>query len=444
LTVRRLLKAAVVIVVVATACGGGAGPSLEDYFAGLHDLQAPFEQAGEDLQADLQTKLQGVTTEEEARALFKTFLQDSLAVADGLVTDLQALEPPSEVEDEHAEFVSAGKAIRDALADVIDRFDEFASIDEIVRFFEEDLAAIGERGKQACRALQAVADQNNVQVDLSCGSSPPASTPSPAVDGSPEGEVPPGFEVFSATVEGFTIAYPSDWTKTEGAFGSVVFFQSPSEGASDAFQENLNVLTEALGETGIGLEEYTKAGKMQIEQLMTGLDIVEEGAATLAGLPAYLIHYTGTQGVFELEFLQVWTVSEEVAFVVTYTAQVGHYETSLGAAEEMIASFSLTSWTGTTSQGKPISFTVSDDVVTSVAIKWRHGGARCPLLNSGIEVSPLDIPIVEGVFTIQDPSIVGTFESDTTASGTARFTTNKRGCKAASVTWEARKQGSSA
>jgi len=98
------------------------------------------------------------------------------------------------------------------------------------------------------------------------------------------------------------------------------------------------------------------------------------------------------------------------------------------------------SWTGTTSQGKPISFTVSDDVVTSLAVRWRHGGASCPLLDSSVEVSQLDIPIVEGVFTILDPSIVGRFESDRrTASGTARFTTNKSGCKAASVTWEAQR-----
>lgn len=96
-------------------------------------------------------------------------------------------------------------------------------------------------------------------------------------------------------------------------------------------------------------------------------------------------------------------------------------------------------WAGTTSQGKSITFTVTDDSVTSIAVRWRHGGDACPLLDSRFEASALEVPIVEGVFTIQDPSIVGTFGSDATASGTASFTTNKSGCKPASITWEAQK-----
>jgi hypothetical protein len=434
---RRSMILPTLLALVAIGCGG-SGLSLQEYFSKLHQLQVPFEQNARDREAELQSSLQGAT-DQEALSLAKGDLEDIVAALDDLVADLEAIDPPKEAEEQHKEFVAATRAIRDAAADAIARFDEFASYDELVQFFTTDLAEVGQRGNDACNALQAVADDHRIDVDLSCDASPPAPTPSPSVEGSPEGEVPPSFEVFSATAEGFTIAYPSDWTKTEGAFDSVVLFQSPSEGASDAFPESINVFTEDLGKTGIGLEEYTKAGKTQIEQFITGVEIVEEGAATLAGLPAYRIHYTGTQGVLELEFLQVWTVSKGVAFVVTYTAQAGHYETSLGAAQEMIASFSLTSWTGTTSQGKPISFTVSDDVVTSIAIKWRYGGASCPLLDNSVEVSPLDVPIVEGVFTIQDPSIMGAFESDTTASGTARFTTNKPGCKNASVTWKAAK-----
>lgn len=156
------------LTLAATACGGG-GSTLQEYFDELHGIQTSFEQKGKDLQAELQTKLQGVTTQAEALPLFKGFLEDSLTAADGLVADLDAIDPPSEVQSQHQDLVDAAKAIRGGLSDVIDRFDEFASIDEISQFFTTDLADIEQQGTDACNSLQTVADDNDVNVDLSCG-----------------------------------------------------------------------------------------------------------------------------------------------------------------------------------------------------------------------------------------------------------------------------------
>ena len=166
---RLLVLGTVALAFVATACSGGSDLTLEQYFDKLHGLQTSFEQKGKDLQAELQTKVQGITTDAEGLPLFKGFLEDSLTAVDGLVDDLEAIDPPGEVQSQHQDFITAGKAIRDAAADVIGRFDEFTSVDEVAQLFTTDLADIGQQGTDACNALQSVADDNDINVDLSCG-----------------------------------------------------------------------------------------------------------------------------------------------------------------------------------------------------------------------------------------------------------------------------------
>ena len=165
---RRFVPASVVLAIVAAACGGGGNLSLEEYFSKMDDLQTSFEQQATALQAQVEGALQGVTDNEQALTVFKGFLEDSLTATDDLVAKLEALDPPSEAEGPHEDFVAAGKAIREGLASVIDRYDEFGSIDDISQFFTTDLADVEQQGTNACKALQAVADDNDIDVDLSC------------------------------------------------------------------------------------------------------------------------------------------------------------------------------------------------------------------------------------------------------------------------------------
>lgn len=164
--VRRLMLGSFVLAIVAAACGGGL--SLEEYFSKMDNLQTSFDQQGTALQTQVQSDLQGVTDSEEQLTVFKGFLEDSLTATDDLVAELEALDPPGEAQEAHDDFVAAGKAVRDGLADVIDRYDEFGSIEEISQFFTTELADVEQQGTDACGALQAVADDNEIDVDLNC------------------------------------------------------------------------------------------------------------------------------------------------------------------------------------------------------------------------------------------------------------------------------------
>jgi hypothetical protein len=164
---RRVVLGSVVLAIVAAACGGG-DLSLEEYFSKMDDLQTSFDQQGTALQTQVQGALQGVTDSEDQLTVFKGFLEDSLKATDDLVVKLKALDPPSEAQDAHDDFVAAGTAVRDGLEDVIDRYGEFGSIEEISQFFTTELADVEQQGTDACNALQKVADDNDIGVDLSC------------------------------------------------------------------------------------------------------------------------------------------------------------------------------------------------------------------------------------------------------------------------------------
>lgn len=165
---RRFVMGTAIATLIAAGCSGGSELSLDEYFTKLNEIQVPFEQGSQDRAAEAESSMQSVSSESEALPLLKRYLEETVTATDDLVTELETINPPSEVKSGHANFVSAMKDIRDATTGVIDRFDEFGSVDEVVQFLTTDLADVGQRADDACRALQAVADDNDIDVGLSC------------------------------------------------------------------------------------------------------------------------------------------------------------------------------------------------------------------------------------------------------------------------------------
>jgi hypothetical protein len=103
-------------------------------------------------------------------------------------------------------------------------------------------------------------------------------------------------------------------------------------------------------------------------------------------------------------------------------------------------------WSGTTSQDKEISFTVENNAVISDTFELEMRGNGCTTNSKG--TFGIDAPIVDGSFEDStDNSFIGTshaisgkFDSETTASGTFRFSQTK-GCPGSvEVEWTATKE----
>ena len=149
------------------------------------------------------------------------------------------------------------------------------------------------------------------------------------------------FLTYDSSAYGIRIKYPSDWTKHEQVMGTVAAFLSPQESASDIFQENLNVIIQDLSVQPMTLEEYTELSVGQVEQFITDANIIDSSATTLDGNSAHKVVYTGKQGQYNLKWMQIWTVKDDTAYVLSYTAEVNKYNDLLDTAQEMVNSFEI-------------------------------------------------------------------------------------------------------
>lgn len=104
------------------------------------------------------------------------------------------------------------------------------------------------------------------------------------------------------------------------------------------------------------------------------------------------------------------------------------------------------SWSGTTSQGKSISFTVVDNAITHFSFEFEWiSGTGCTV--SGTVSNNYDTPLtisgntfaISGTIPGLSYTFNGTFSSETTANGTSNLTASGTCQSTASPTWSANK-----
>jgi serine/threonine-protein kinase len=179
---------------------------------------------------------------------------------------------------------------------------------------------------------------------------PAATRPSEALTATAAAAQPPetptaqpttGLLTYDSPDYGIRIKYPAEWTKQEQVMGAVVVFFAPTEGPSDIFQDNVNIIVQDLSAQPMTLDEYTELSLGQIEQFITDPSILDSSAVTLADIPGHRVVYTGKQGQYDLKWMQVWTVQNNKAYVISYTAETSKYSAFLETVQEMIDSFEI-------------------------------------------------------------------------------------------------------
>jgi hypothetical protein len=150
---------------------------------------------------------------------------------------------------------------------------------------------------------------------------------------------------YESMEHGVQIDYPDYWEVAEGTrlaenVDAVVYFYPPLEGESDIFEENVNVVIEYL-EPGTSLDGYTDSALALIESLTTDFRLVESTDVTISGNVGHKVVYTGKQGINSLKTMQVYTVIDDKAYVLSYNAISSTYSEHLPIVEDMIDSLTL-------------------------------------------------------------------------------------------------------
>jgi serine/threonine-protein kinase len=144
---------------------------------------------------------------------------------------------------------------------------------------------------------------------------------------------------------GIRIEYPSDWTKQEQLAGTVVAFLAPRESGED-FVANVSILAQDLTAQPMTLDEYTNQTLGRIAQFVTDSVVLDSSAATLGGSPGHKAVFTGKQGTYGIQSMEVWTVKGDKAYLMLFVAAASRYPALLATAQEMIDSFEFTDQPG--------------------------------------------------------------------------------------------------
>lgn len=152
------------------------------------------------------------------------------------------------------------------------------------------------------------------------------------------------YRVYENPAYNFAMAYPADWRVVEGYMGTVVLMGSPAETPTDKFAENISVYAGKLPpNTAVTLDQYTAANIEQLRKVVGEFKLIKQEKATLAGAPAGTIIYTGRQGVFRLKWRQDYLVVDNVAYVITFTAEEAQYDKYEKTVRTILKSFRLQS-----------------------------------------------------------------------------------------------------
>jgi eukaryotic-like serine/threonine-protein kinase len=142
------------------------------------------------------------------------------------------------------------------------------------------------------------------------------------------------FVTYDNPTFGVRIQYPSDWGRLDLSFlqqsADIDFYPL----ADTSLAKNVKIQVNNLPSRNMTLEEYTNSQINPLEERL-----LESNTTTLAGIPGYEIVFTSLQG---LKTMQVWTIKNDKAYIISYVAQEEDYEKELQVAQKMIDSFEIT------------------------------------------------------------------------------------------------------
>lgn len=136
---------------------------------------------------------------------------------------------------------------------------------------------------------------------------------------------------------------PVGWHEIDGSsLGIALIFVEPQEDMTNA---SINLLIEDLSQKKMSLETYTNLTVEYLLSNLKDLDLIENTTCFLGQYDASKIVFSGKFVTNEIEhtlqWLQVMTIFEDKAYVVTFTSQPSQYDNYLDIVEETLASFEI-------------------------------------------------------------------------------------------------------
>jgi hypothetical protein len=149
------------------------------------------------------------------------------------------------------------------------------------------------------------------------------------------------FLTYEDITTGISIQFPSNWEKSVN-LNNFVTFRAPPETDTRVYPAALGLKIQELTSQNVPLQEVTKVQMSELKKTNPDLKISESSSTTLAGKPAHKVVFSATDNnQVKRKALQLWTVVDNKAILVTYKAQPDKYSSYLPTIEKMINSFQI-------------------------------------------------------------------------------------------------------
>ena len=140
----------------------------------------------------------------------------------------------------------------------------------------------------------------------------------------------------------YKLQYPRSWRlDTSTKLGPELFVFSPLENESDKFSENVNVSIQNLGGQNIDLAQYKQITDKQVEDLATDGKVFESSIVKTNKGECFSITYAMTQGKFRLKITSVCFISNDKAYLATFSAELDKYDNYKKVGEQILSSFTV-------------------------------------------------------------------------------------------------------
>ena len=154
---------------LAASCGGEEALTLEEYFQQVEALKATAEERATEFEDAFDAELDAAASEEERLAVLEDNFTNIQPIFTAFVDGLNDLAPPAAVEELHKEYVDASAEFLASIEEVFSGLSDLEPAAGLESLFEDtDLDQAGVRFVETCAALQDIADENEIDVDLDC------------------------------------------------------------------------------------------------------------------------------------------------------------------------------------------------------------------------------------------------------------------------------------
>ena len=139
----------------------------------------------------------------------------------------------------------------------------------------------------------------------------------------------------------YVIKYPENWRLVEEELGANFTILAPKSDEQDPFNENVSLVIQDISGVEIDLDTWVKLAEKQIKENVKESDIITSQRFEAGRLKSHKIIYTGEIEGFNLKLIRYYQLTEEKAYILTFTALEKDYEKFKFYGQQILNSFLL-------------------------------------------------------------------------------------------------------